>query len=234
MMKKLLIFFAAVALVSCTLNKENTSTTDNSPKGIEKIILVNHQKVSCTGSGTLTCLQIKELLDGAAPEKWSYLYTQIEGFDYETGYLYKLKIRETKIKRKNVPADGSTTKRTLIEVIEKKAISVPQLNGTWTAELIKGTDEKLVAQYSPNITLDNGTLRGSDGCNALNFSYKNDQKNIAFNFIGKTKRGCQGDANIIAEAFTTQFKIATSYLIIDNNLTLFDAKGDFLIYFSKN
>ncbi len=60
------------------------------------------------------CLLIKE--ESLAGD-WKYYYSSIDGFDYEPGYIYKLRIREESVE--NPPADASSLKWTLIAVEEK-------------------------------------------------------------------------------------------------------------------
>ncbi|MEB3309845.1 MAG: META and DUF4377 domain-containing protein [Snowella sp.] len=82
-------------------------------KGIEKIIYVNSQTVPCTGVMRMDCLQVKE----SAAEQWRFFYGAIEGFTFEPGNLYKLKVREERIP--NPPADSSDRKWILVEILEK-------------------------------------------------------------------------------------------------------------------
>lgn len=90
----------------------------SSTKETEKIIYVNNKTVPCTGVGKLDCLQVKESLNS----NWQFYYQQIEGFNYKPGYLYKLRVREEVIP--NPPADGSSRKWILVEVMEKTEMKV--------------------------------------------------------------------------------------------------------------
>jgi heat shock protein HslJ len=45
----------------------------------------------------------------------SFLYSQIDGFDYQPGYLYRLKVRETRLLPAQVPADTSSIRYELVE-----------------------------------------------------------------------------------------------------------------------
>lgn len=59
--------------------------------------------------------------------EWKYLYSKINGFELEEGYIYKLKVKEEKLE--NVPADASSIKYTLIEMLEKNVDKKLLLNG---------------------------------------------------------------------------------------------------------
>ncbi len=81
--------------------------------GTEKILYVNAKWVPCSGVAPMQCLQVRENLQ----DNWRLHYGVIEGFTFEPGYLYELKIREETIA--NPPADGSSKKWTLVEVLRK-------------------------------------------------------------------------------------------------------------------
>lgn len=81
---------------------------------MEKVIYVGPELVDCVGVAPQKCLQVKE----EPGQDWRLFYGRIEGFDYEPGYNYTLKIRETKVE--NPPADASSLKWTLVEVVGKE------------------------------------------------------------------------------------------------------------------
>ncbi|ACK67728.1 protein of unknown function DUF306 Meta and HslJ [Rippkaea orientalis PCC 8801] len=59
---------------------------------VETTVYVSPKMVPCTGVAPQQCLQIKENLD----DQWTLLYQSIEGFNYEPGYLYELKVSKKK------------------------------------------------------------------------------------------------------------------------------------------
>ena len=81
--------------------------------GTEKILYVNAKLVPCSGVAPMQCLQVRE----NPQDNWQLHYGAIEGFTFEPGYLYELKIREETIA--NPPADGSSKKWTLVEILRK-------------------------------------------------------------------------------------------------------------------
>jgi len=87
-------------------------------EAIEKIIYVNGRTVPCTGVAPQQCWQVKESMK----DDWTLLYQGIQGFKYEPGYVYKLRIREEIIS--NPPADGSSRQWVLVDVLEKMAMKV--------------------------------------------------------------------------------------------------------------
>ncbi|QQY34713.1 DUF4377 domain-containing protein [Chryseobacterium gleum] len=61
----------------------------------------------------MKCLQVKE----NDSENWTNFYSSIEGFTYEPGYEYVLKVKTEKIE--NPPADASSIRYTLVEQVSK-------------------------------------------------------------------------------------------------------------------
>ena len=97
---------ALFAMTQCT-------TTANASAGDEKTFIVGPQTVDCTGVAPMKCLQVKENVSG----NWTNFYSNIEGFTYEPGYEYVLKVKTEKIA--NPPADASSIKYTLVKQVSK-------------------------------------------------------------------------------------------------------------------
>ncbi|WP_326984042.1 DUF4377 domain-containing protein [Chryseobacterium sp. MYb264] len=99
---------AFFSLAQCTATSDAVSSNGN-----EKTFIVGPQTADCTGVVPMKCLQVKETPGG----DWTNFYTNIDGFTYEPGYEYVLKVKTEKIK--NPPADGSSIKYTLVKQISK-------------------------------------------------------------------------------------------------------------------
>ncbi|WP_223148885.1 DUF4377 domain-containing protein [Aquimarina sp. RZ0] len=79
-----------------------------------KTIYIASQMKDCQGVGPQKCLLVRE-----SPEaEWQFFYDQIEGFEYEEGYKYKIKVSISSIK--NPLEDGSSLQYKLIKVISKQ------------------------------------------------------------------------------------------------------------------
>lgn len=74
--------------------------------------------VTCTGLLVQQCLQVREQPD----RPYTWFYGSIEGFAYEPGYQYLLRVGERTIL--NPPADGASRALRLIAILAKTA-SVP-------------------------------------------------------------------------------------------------------------
>ncbi len=85
-------------------------------KSIESFstLFVNSNLVDCVGVAKQQCMLVKENLD----DDWEFFYDAIEGFEFEQGFVYNLKIKVTEIE--NPPADASSLKYSLVEILEKQ------------------------------------------------------------------------------------------------------------------
>jgi hypothetical protein len=77
---------------------------------------VNSARVPCVGVGPMECLQVRK----SESADWQLFYSEIEGFDFEPGYVYRLRVREEILDPADVPADASSIRFVLLEVEEKK------------------------------------------------------------------------------------------------------------------
>ncbi|MBN3519558.1 DUF4377 domain-containing protein [Algoriphagus lutimaris] len=79
---------------------------------------VNSSKVDCMGVGPMKCLQIQKGSE-VEPEAWKLFYDQVQGFDFEQGYLYQIQVKVTE-KSGPIPADASSLQYELINMISKE------------------------------------------------------------------------------------------------------------------
>lgn len=82
-------------------------------EGRERILQVAGQRVPCTGVAPMLCLQVRST-PGA---DWQAHYGEIEGFDWQVGVEYVIRVRELPVA--NPPADGSSLRWVLEEVLER-------------------------------------------------------------------------------------------------------------------
>lgn len=82
-------------------------------EGRERIVQVAGQRVPCTGVAPMLCLQVRSQ-PGAA---WEAHYGEIEGFDWQVGVEYVIRVRELAVA--NPPADGSSLRWVLEEILER-------------------------------------------------------------------------------------------------------------------
>lgn len=82
--------------------------------GDVKTMFVDAKKIACEGEGQTECLRVKEAPDAS----WTLFYRSIEGFTFEPGYLYELRVEVTSVAKP--PADASSRRYRLVEVVSKK------------------------------------------------------------------------------------------------------------------
>jgi|UniRef100_UPI004048F08F heat shock protein HslJ len=173
-------------------------------KDNEKILFVSDVKMDCTGVAPQKCLQIKE----KESDDWMYFYSDIEGFDYEEGYNYKIKVEVSEVE--NVPADASSLKYTLLEVIEKTKAPRSLAKGSWMVIKVMNVD---TFDRNPffSVTPSDNSIKGSTGCNRFFGTIKMEGEIIQITNVGATKMMC---ANMDAEnAFMEAINSTTSYKI---------------------
>ena len=115
----------------------NNDSTESS--GVTEIF-IDHYKSECFGFALSLCMRSKLNID----DDWKFFYNSIEGFEYEWGYTYKLKVDVENIE--NPPEDSSSLKYTLIEVLSKE-----QESSTTTFDLAVSRAPNLVTNVTPEI-----------------------------------------------------------------------------------
>lgn len=76
-------------------------------------LFVGPRKVDCVGVGPRTCLQTRE----SPSEEWTLFYDAIEGFEFEPGFVYELRVAVYEVDP--VAADGSSRRYVLREIVSK-------------------------------------------------------------------------------------------------------------------
>ena len=98
--------------------------TGCSGNGAAETITVASRKAVCYGAGKMECFLIKHQPDG----QWEFWYDGIEGFDYEPGYEYVIKVRRVE-REKGLQDVGSYYYRfaDLVSMEEKQSENLPQI-----------------------------------------------------------------------------------------------------------
>lgn len=231
----LALFISAIALNSC----ENKSTENPNEKPNETIFFVNSARVDCTGVGPMKCLQIQES-ETIDPEGWQLFYDDIEGFDYELGYIYKLSVKKEKLDPTLVPTDGSSIKYSLVKVIEKNKDEKLLLDNIWSVESINGKKIEILKAADINenqelvlaIDLLEMKILGYDGCNNFFGSSETSKSNaITLKLIGATNKMCadmQTPSN-----YKTALEHTQTYTMEDENLYFYNTNGNEVLKFQK-
>ncbi len=225
-MKYYFILAVIFTLFSCTSNRANLPGNS--------VYWVNSSKVPCTGAGNMQCLVVQKG-ESINPENWKSFYANIEGFEFEPGYIYKLIVHEEKLNKENVPADASSVKYSLVEVLEKKQDMRLRINDIWVLTSIEGeTIQSSQKGETPRIEFNVAKMRvsGNDGCNNFTGSIKKlDTGAIEFGPLAGTRKFCQNMA--IPDRFNKVLNKTTGYKIENMQLTLTDKSGKALLVFKK-
>ena len=93
---------------------------DSQPEPVERTIYVGPLLVDCEGEGPQKCMLVKEKPE----DDYTLFYDQIEGFEYEKGYEYKLIVKEELVE--NPPAGGSSLRWSLVSVESKEPVPIAE------------------------------------------------------------------------------------------------------------
>ena len=116
-----LLFFIMGCEKEAVTTQVNCSTETVALLPGEEIIRINFYKELCPHPllENASCMLVQQG-EKLCSEEWSYFYNEIEGFQYEEGYVYELKVRVEEIE--NPPTDGSSLRYILVEVISKEQV----------------------------------------------------------------------------------------------------------------
>ncbi len=84
--------------------------------GSAQILYVDSKKIACSGLVPRQCLRVRH----AENADWEFFYETINGFEYETGYRYKLSVQTSSLQ--DPPQDASSLQYDLLEVLEKNCV----------------------------------------------------------------------------------------------------------------
>ena len=84
----------------------------------EFIIKIKDSKVNCSGYEGQTECYLVQRGNLIGTQQWEYFYEQIEGFNYQSGFIYTLKVKSVKVE--NPPMDAPWIKYFLIKELSKE------------------------------------------------------------------------------------------------------------------
>lgn len=240
LMSLLVVVLVGGALVACTPGggsavEQPATQPTAAATGETKTLFVGPELAECTGVGPMQCMQVRESLD--AP--YTYFYSMIEGFEYEPGYEYELVVNVTELE--NVPADASSLKYTLVELVSKTPAAATGessgLDGTrWTLESVADADGNLVAAApgsQATAEFKDGQVGGNSSCNSYGGSYTVDGDALTVGPLAMTMMACMDEALMAQEAaFGAAMQSAAGYAIVDGKLEIYDAAGQTVLVFA--
>lgn len=106
MRKSILLFASSLFAIAFIMGGCSCAETED--------MIVASQTRQCHGVGVQQCMLVKSIVS----QPWEFFYGNIEGFDYEPGYEYVLKVKKEKVE--NPPQDASSIKYTLVKMVSKE------------------------------------------------------------------------------------------------------------------
>lgn len=219
---KLLLF--SFLITNCA--SKNTNSKEN-------IYWVHSAKVECTGVSQTTCLQIQKGNSFDINEKWNLFYSSIEGFEYEPGYIYKLKLRQET--NENTPADGSSTVYSLVKILEKNPDTRYNIHDIYVLKSISGKEiDSSLLENKPTmeINITNMQISGNNGCNNYSGTIRFlKDKNISFGSIRETRMMCKNME--VPTEFSKRIEQTATFIKDNRELHLLDTFNKSLLTLKK-
>lgn len=209
-----------------TLKFTGSLTGTQEPAG-QSIVYVGPNLVDCVGVAPQQCMLVRENPE----DDWKYFYDQIEGFQYEEGYLYKLLVlQETD---PNPPADRSAIRYRLINVEDQVPLNANLTDTAWLLVELNGEapiqDSEITAIFDTE-----GKLYGSAGCNSYTTTYLTGGETISIDLPAVTMMFCAEPEGAMDQEglFLKALEAANTYEIVGYRLTLRDEAGKDILVFN--
>ena len=223
--KRLWVVVAFMLMVACA----PSAAQPNEPEDVVETVTmwVSAETADCVGVGPQTCLLVKFEEDS----EWQFFYDSIAGFEHVAGVEYELLVAKSEVE--NPPADASTLRYALVEVVEETAVTLEfdtslldQLIGTdWN--LVEWKGMTILPNAIPTLAFDEAGLHGITGCNNYFGGFTLDGTALTISQVGMTEMWCEGVMDQ-EQAFLEALQAAASLTLDDNSLTLHTAEGDLI------
>ena len=200
-----------------------------SPKNEEqlKTMYIADHLEDCTGVADQKCMLVKD-----SPEaEWTYFYDQIQGFEYEEGFNYQINVEVQQID--NPPADASSVKYVLKEIISKVPGNTKEQNGSellgkWKVIRMDGFE---TLEINPTFEFieeeeKENRVAGFAGCNNYFSSYTVSGNTLKMGVAGATRKMCPDMT--VEDAFLKLLDQIAAYKMVNDELHLFDEQEKLL------
>jgi heat shock protein HslJ len=186
----------------------------------EKTLFVGPNLVDCLGVAPQKCMLVRENPE----EPWKYFYDQIEGFQYTEGYVYELKVTEETVE--NPPADSSSLKLKLVEIVSQTPVTVELTDTTWMLEKLYEQPPLPKSEITAIFNSD-GSLYGSAGCNSYTTRYQTGGNTITIQPAATTRMACSETGVMDQETkYLTTLEAVKTFEIVGYRLSLMDTDGE--------
>ncbi|WP_194974510.1 DUF4377 domain-containing protein [Aquiflexum lacus] len=218
-----------LAMMSCKSKQDMVSKTVE-----EKIFWVNSAKIPCSGVGPMTCLQIQEG-DEIDEGKWKNFYSNIEGFEYQPGNIYKIKVNIEKLPDP-IPADASNLGYKLVEIISQEPDRTLRLTDIWKVIELGKFKNPMAGEkaLTMEINISERRVFGFSGCNTFRGGIaKITESELIFGNLASTMMACGEQENKLERLMGELISDTRFYKFENRNLYLMDKEENVLIVFLK-
>ena len=190
---------------------------------------VKEAKVPCVGVAPTECMVVKI----GKSKEWTNFYSSIEGFDYEPGYTYRLKVIQNPNKNAHA-ADASAYTYQLKKIVCKKKVkskNKENTNQTFTFEnkrmyltQINGKNishRKVYATFNK----ESSGISGQSGCNVFNAAYTLEGNTIVLKSGMGTMMACDEESMQLEHEFLNTLTKAYTLKESQNELQFLDPKS---------
>jgi heat shock protein HslJ len=222
------INYVGVLLIILGIGAASDDLTSNAT---EMTLNVGPESVPCTGVAPQMCLQVKENMS----ENYSLFYDNIEGFCYSPGYEYVIRVMEEPVE--NPPADASSKKWTLVEVVSKTGnVTASGLEGVnWHLDSYlskEGETECVLPNIQVTALFESGRISGNAGCNNYGGHYVADGNNLTVSDVVSTLMFCGENISDQESNYLANLQSAKSYNVSGNLLRIADFNGTVVLTYS--
>lgn len=233
-----MVITTAVTLLFALAACQPVRDTRTSSEPVEKTLYVGAELVDCVGVGPMQCMLVKENLE----DEYQFFYSEIEGFTFEPGYTYELRVLVEPVA--NAPADASSLKYTLIEIVGQEPVAADaaastaglalegptwQLTGVADADgVVSATPEGVEA----TATFADGSVSGSSGCNNYSAAYTLDGDSLTILPGPMTMMACPEPQMTVEQQLMAAFGVTAAYEIAGSELHLLNADGQVVATFT--
>ncbi|MBU2913495.1 MULTISPECIES: META domain-containing protein [Reichenbachiella] len=220
---KALLYLVALAMLwSCSASK--TDKTDLYTYRIDHI-WINSFTAPCASIGRPECYMTQVADGDLSMDEWTVFYHDVDGFKFEDGYLYQLKVRVDFSDTSSSSKDY--IKYTLLEIEQRLRDYSLDLGEHWDITMLEGDSINLpVGQKQPYIKFNTigEMVIGHSSCNSFSGPYTLDMINkIKIGPIVSTRKMCPDLS--IETSLLAQFGQITEYSVKDSILYLKDSNG---------
>lgn len=224
----MMVASAALLLMMLAACQPVQDTRSSVSAAREATFYVGPELGDCVGVAPMKCMLVRENLNN----EYQFFYSEIEGFTFEPGYTYELRVRIEPVA--NAPADASSLKYTLVEMVSKElaeegAMESATLEGpTWQLTAVSDGSGVLTdapAGVEATALFEEGRVGGSSGCNRYSAGYTLDGASLTIMPGPMTMMACPEPQMTVEQQFMAALAATASHQIDGDQLALLNADG---------